>query len=102
MCVLIRIYTMNQSARLKLRQANLHRQIIGCLDLLLGSLHKTPSQAGYHLTTKVQGKSVTQYVRKALVPQVRARTHHHRRLRQLLPRLSAVNWQLLHAPSRPR
>jgi hypothetical protein len=92
---------MNSHERLKLRQANLHRQIIDCLDLLLGSLHKTPSQAGYHLTTKVQGKSVTQYVRKALVPQVRAMTHHHRRLRQLLPRLSTVNWQLLHTPSSP-
>lgn len=90
---------MNRIQRLQHRQTRLQQQIIGCLDLLLGSLHKTPSQAGYHLTTKVQSKSVTQYVRQALVPQVRVRTRNHRRLRRLLPQLSAVNWRLLHAPA---
>ncbi len=90
---------MNRYQRLHHRQAALQQQITGCLDLLLGSLHKTPSQAGYHLTTKVHGKTVTQYVRQALVAEVRTRTQQHRRLRRLLPQLSAVNWQLLHTPA---
>jgi hypothetical protein len=33
------------------------------------------------------------------VPQVRAMTRNHRRVRLLLQRLSEVNWRLLQAPS---
>ena len=69
-----------------------------CLDLLQGSLHKNPSQRGYHLTTKVQQKTVTQYVRQELVPKVRAMTAHHLKVRKLLGRLSQTNWRLLQLP----
>ena len=57
---------------LSFRQEQLQRQITAALDLLQGSLHKNPSQRGYHLTIKVNQKTVTKYVRKELVPQVRA------------------------------
>lgn len=83
---------------LRFRQAQLKRQINQALELLQGSLHKNPSQRGYHLTTKVDQKTVTKYVRQEWVPQVRAMTRNHLRIRKLLQRLSEANWRLLQSP----
>jgi len=88
----------NKRENLRFRQAQLRSQINAALDLLQGSLHRNPSQRGYHLTTKVDQKTVTKYVRQELAPQVRAMTKNHLKLRSLLTRLSAVNWQLLQLP----
>ena len=91
---------MNTRARevLQFRREQLQRQINTALDLLQGSLHKNPSQRGYHLTTKVEQKTVTKYVRKELVARVRAMTRNHLKVRRLLSRLSEVNWRLLQLP----
>jgi hypothetical protein len=86
------------SERLQFRKQQLQRQILQSLDLLQGSLHKNPSQRGYHLTTKVDQKTVTKYVRQELVPQVRALTRNHLKVRRLLQRLSEANWRLLQSP----
>ena len=83
---------------IQMRKAQLQHQIIQALDLLQGSLHKNPSQRGYHLTTKVDQKTVTKYVRKELVPQVRVMTANHLKIRLLLQRLSETNWRLLQLP----
>ena len=53
-----------QRENLLFRQEQLKRQINDALDLVQGSLHKNPSQRGWHLTTKVDGKTVTKYVRQ--------------------------------------
>lgn len=87
-----------QHDTLQFRKEQLQRQIRDSLHLLQGSLHRNPSQRGYHLTRKVAQKTVTQYVRQALVPQVRAMTANHLKVRQLLGRLSDVNWRLLQLP----
>jgi len=87
-----------QAEALRFRQEQLKRQIHQALDLLQGSLHKNPSQRGYHLTLKVHQKTVTKYVRKELVPLVRAMTRNHLKVRQLLQRLSEANWRLLQLP----
>jgi hypothetical protein len=87
-----------QSELLLFRKQQLQRQIAAALDLLQGSLHKNPSQRGYHLTTKVDQKTVTKYVRQELVPQVRAMTRNHLKVRKLLQRLSQTNWRLLQLP----
>jgi hypothetical protein len=87
-----------QNELLRFRQEQLQRQIHAALRLLQGSLHKNPSQRGYHLTLKVRQKTVTKYVRKEWVPLVRAMTRNHRKVRQLLCRLSEVNWRLLQRP----
>jgi len=83
---------------LAFRQEQLQRQIAEALNLLQGSLHKNPSQRGYHLTIKVNQKTLTKYVRKELVPLVRAMTRNHLKVRKLLARLSDVNWRLLQLP----
>ena len=87
-----------QSELLQFRQEQLKRQISDALDLLQGSLHKNPSQRGYHLTVKVDQKTVTKYVRKELVPLVRAMTRNHLKVRKLLQRLSEANWRVLQLP----
>ncbi len=87
-----------QSQLLRFRQEQLERQINHALNLLQGSLHKNPSQRGYHLTTKLDQKTVTKYVRQELVPQVRAMTRNHLKVRKLLQRLSDTNWRLLQLP----
>ena len=87
-----------ESEQLHFRKQQLERQITLALDLLQGSLHKTPSQRGYHLTTKVNQKTVTKYVRRELVPRVRAMTGNHLKVRKLLQRLSDTNWRLLQWP----
>jgi len=84
-----------QRETLEFRREQLQRRIDSALDLLQGSLHKNPSQRGYHLTTKVNQKTVTKYVRRELAPRVRAMTRNHLKVRQLLQRLSDVNWRLL-------
>ena len=83
---------------LQFRREQLQRQINEALELLQGSLHKNPSQRGYHLTLKVDQKTVTKYVRKELVPLVRAMTANHLKVRKLLQRLSEANWRLLQLP----
>jgi hypothetical protein len=88
----------SQYDTLLFRQEQLLRQINAALDLLQGSLHQNPSQRGYHLTTKVDQKTVTKYVRQDLVPRVRAMTRNHLKVRQLLARLSETNWRLLQLP----
>ena len=97
-CVYTRILMSKASELLRLRQERLKRQIQDALDLLQGSLHKNPSQRGYHLTTKVDQKTVTKYVRAELVPRVRAMTANHLKVRHLLQRLSEANWRLLQRP----
>jgi hypothetical protein len=87
-----------RSELLQFRQQQLKRQINDALDLLQGSLHKNPSQRGYHLTVKVDQKTLTKYVRKELVPLVRAMTANHLKVRKLLQRLSEANWRLLQLP----
>jgi hypothetical protein len=87
-----------QSEVLRFRKVQLQQQINQALDLLQGSLHKNPSQRGYHLTLKVDQKTVTKYVRKERVPLVRAMTRNHLKVRKLLQRLSQANWRLLQLP----
>ncbi len=94
----IRILMSRQSEVLRFRKVQLQQQINQALDLLQGSLHKNPSQRGYHLTLKVDQKTVTKYVRKELVPLVRAMTRNHLKVRKLLQRLSQANWRLLQLP----
>ena len=86
---------MKQLELIELRRQKLKDQIASRLDLLIGSVHKTPSQSGYHLTTKIDRKSVTKYVRKELVPQAKDMAHNHLVVRKLLRQLSALNWRWL-------
>lgn len=85
---------------LKKRQALLKEQICENLDLIIGSVVRSPAMMYHSLTTKVEGKTVTRYVRKGLVPKVKKMTDRHKRVRSLIQKLSNVNWQLLKLQSK--
>ncbi|MBW2539026.1 MAG: hypothetical protein JRE27_05425 [Deltaproteobacteria bacterium] len=85
---------------LKKRQAMLEEQICNNLDILIGSVVRSPAMMYHSLTTKVDGKTVTRYVRKGLVPKVKKMTDRHKRVRILIQKLSKVNWELLKLESK--
>jgi hypothetical protein len=80
---------------MKKQQDILKEQICRNLDLLVGSIVRSPAMMYHSLTTKVEGKTVTRYVRKGLVPKVKKMTDRNKRVRTLIQKLSKVNWELL-------
>lgn len=85
---------------LRKRRAMLKEQIGNNLDLLMGTIVRSPAMMYHSLTTKVEGKTVTRYVRKALVPKVKKMTDRHKRVRVLINKLSKINWELLKLESK--
>jgi len=85
---------------LKNRQAMLKEQIGENLDLIIGSVVRSPAMMYHSLTTKVAGKTVTRYIRKGLVPKVKIMTQRHKKVRELIQRLSKANWDLLKLESK--
>ena len=85
---------------LKKQQHMLKEQICNNLDLIVGSVVRSPAMMYHSLTTKVDGKTVTRYVRKGLVPQVKKMTDRNKRVRSLIQKLSKVNWELLKLESK--
>ena len=85
---------------LRKRQAMLKEQISNNLDLLMGTVVRSPAMMYHNLTTKIEGKTVTRYVRKGLVPKVKKMTDRHKRVRRLIQKLSKVNWELLKLESK--
>ena len=86
---------MNRINILKKRQASLKRQISKNLNLIIGSVVRSPAMMYHSLTTKVEGKTVTRYIRKGLVPKVKVMTERNRKVRSLIQQLSKINWQIL-------
>jgi hypothetical protein len=87
---------MSRGDILKKRQARLREDIAAMLDsFLIGTVAKSPSMSGFNLTTKVQGKTVTLYVRKDIVPKAREMGRRYRRLWTLIQTLSKINWEML-------
>ena len=81
---------------LKKRQALLRQDITARLDsFLIGTVAKSPSMSGFNLTTKVQGKTVTLYVRKELVPKGLEMGRRYQKLWSLIQKLSRINWEIL-------
>jgi hypothetical protein len=81
---------------LKKRQSRLQDDISAMLDgFLIGTVAKSPSMTGYNLTTKVDGKTVTLYVRKAIAPKALEMNKRYKNLWKLIQALSKVNFELL-------
>ena len=85
---------------LKKQQASLKEQVCENLDLLMGSVVRSPAMMYHSLTTKVEGKTVTRYVRKGLVAKVKKMANRHKQVRLLIQKLSRVNWELLKLESK--
>jgi hypothetical protein len=78
------------------RQARLKEDIAAMLDsFLIGTVAKSPSMTGHNLTTKMEGKTVTLYVRKDIVPKALEMSKRYKKLWVLVQKLSNVNWEIL-------
>ena len=87
---------MARLALLKKRQTLLRQEINVHLDsFLIGTVARSPSMSGFNLTTKVEGKTVTLYVRKDLVPKALEMGRRYKKLWSLIQKLSKVNWEIL-------
>ena len=92
---------MTRIAVLRRQQAKLVGDIGALLDsYLIGTLAQPPSLAGHNLTTKVDGKTVTRYVRKDVVPAAREMTRRYKVLWALIQELSRINWEVLNLENR--
>ena len=91
---------MKRIERLRKQQEILKEQICSNLDLLVGSVVRSPAMLYHSLTTKVDGKTTTKYVRKGLVPKVKKMTSRNKEVRFLMQKLSNVNWELLKLESK--
>jgi len=81
---------------LKKRQARLREDIGSLLDsFLIGTVAKSPSMTGHSLTTKVEGKTLTLYVRKDIVSRALEMGRRYKKLWMLIQALSKVNWEIL-------
>jgi hypothetical protein len=66
------------------------------LDILIGSVTtKGPKRPGFNLTFKVNGVTRSRHIRKENLERVRLMTQRHQKLRQLLHKLSDLNWLIL-------
>lgn len=81
---------------LKKQQARLKEDISALLDsYLIGTVAKSPAMSGYGLTTKVNGKTVSLYVRKGVVEKAQEMSRRYDALWGLMQKLSKVNWEIL-------
>ncbi len=86
---------------LKKQRARLREDISAMLDsYLIGTVAKSPSMSGHNLTTKVEGKTVTLYVRKDIAPMATEMSVRYKKLWTLIQKLSKVNWELLNVESK--
>lgn len=90
---------MNRLEVLRKRQALLKAEISANLDILIGTVARSPAMSGYGLTTKEAGRTKSRYVRKGIVPAAVEMTRRYAKLWKLIQRLSKVNWQILNLPS---
>lgn len=86
---------------LRKQQDRLREDISTMLDsYLIGTVAKSPSMSGHNLTTKVEGKTVTLYVRKDIAPMATEMSVRYKKLWTLIQKLSKVNWELLNLESK--
>jgi len=91
---------MNNITRLRKQQLLLKKQINKNLDIIIGSVVRSPAMMYHSLTTKIEGKTVTRYIRKGLVSKVTEMTMRHKEVRRLIQKLSKINWELLKLESK--
>jgi hypothetical protein len=83
------------------QQARLREDIAAMLDnFLMGTVAKSPSMSGHNLTTKVEGKTVTLYVRKDIAPMATEMSLRYKKLWTMIQKLSKVNWEILNLESK--
>jgi hypothetical protein len=81
---------------LQQRRELLCQQISATLEILIGSVStKGPKRPGYNLTFKFNGVTRTRHIRKEDLEKVRLMTARHKKLKELIHKLSDLNWLIL-------
>jgi len=80
---------------LQQKKERLKREISENLDFLVGSVTSQGSTGGFILTTKINAKTKSKYIRVGMLNEVRRMTRRHQKLKALLKELAEVNWELL-------
>jgi hypothetical protein len=84
------VYELQQQRRL------LDQQIANHLDVLIGSVStKGPKRPGFNLTFKLNGVTRTRHIRKEDLEKVRLMAARYKKLKQLIQKLSDLNWLIL-------
>ena len=84
------VYELQEQCRL------LCRRVADNLDLLMGSIStKGPRRPGYNLTQTVKGRTRTRHIRVQDLDRVRLMTGRYKMVRQLLVKISDLNWRIL-------
>jgi len=66
------------------------------LDILIGSVStKGPKRPGYNLTFKLDGVTRSRHIRKQNLEKVQRMTAHYKTLKELIQKLSDLNWEIL-------
>lgn len=74
----------------------LAEQIAAHLDILVGSITtKGPKRPGFNLTQRLDGVTHTRHIRKENLEKVRLMTARYKKLKQLIHKLSDLNWLIL-------
>ena len=82
--------------QLQKRRQLLCDRIADNLDILLGSIStKGPQRPGYNLTFKLEGVTRSRHIRKQDLEKVRQMAARHKTLKQLIHKLSDLNWDIL-------
>jgi hypothetical protein len=84
------IYQLQQQREL------LCEQIASNFDILIGSVStKGPKRPGHNLTFKLDGVTRTRHIRKEDLQKVELMTARYKKLKQLIHKLSDLNWLIL-------
>jgi len=84
------VYELQQQRELLVEQIAAH------LDLLIGSITtKGPKRPGFNLTERLDGVTRTRHIRKENLEKVRLMTVRYKKLKQLIHKLSDLNWLIL-------
>jgi hypothetical protein len=74
----------------------LGEQIAGHLDFLIGSITtKGPKRPGFNLTFRLDGVTRSRHIRKENLEKVRLMTARYKKLKQLIHKVSDLNWLIL-------
>jgi len=84
------VYELQQQRELLVGQIVAHR------DILIGSITtKGPKRPGFNLTSSLDGIRRTRHIRKEDMEKVRLMTARYKKLKQLIHKLSDLNWLIL-------
>lgn len=78
------------------RRNALKEEVVAELDsFLIGTVNRSPAMRNYGLTTKVDGKTKTLYVRQGMVGRALDMATRYKRLWLAIQKLSALNFEIL-------